>query len=63
MPEAYRSVKKDEFKPWKDVCCSRCFKAKSEPKKCKCRCRSNHHGEAYKTKGDEKKTEEQEEKQ
>ena len=47
--------KKDEPKLWKGVCCSRCYTAKSEKKKCKCRCRGNHHGEAYEKKGDEKK--------
>lgn len=54
MPEAIQVKKKSEQPPWKDVCCSRCYVAKSDKKKCKCRCKSGHHGEAYKTKDAEK---------
>ncbi len=36
--------KKDESKLRKGVCCSRCYKAKTEKAKCKCRCKGEHHG-------------------
>ena len=52
MPEAIQVKKKAESKPWKDICCSRCFVAKSEKKKCKCHCHGEHHAEAYKSKPD-----------
>ena len=59
MPKAIQ-IKKEVAAPWKDICCHRCFIAKSDKKKCKCRCKGNHHGEAYKTKNNDKKTEIQE---
>jgi len=30
-------------KPWKGICCSRCYNAESDKKKCKCRCHGEHH--------------------
>jgi hypothetical protein len=30
-------------KPWKGICCRRCWFAKTDPKKCKCRCRGTNH--------------------
>jgi hypothetical protein len=33
-------------------CCTRCYTAKSNVKKCRCRCRGQHHGQAYKREAD-----------
>jgi uncharacterized paraquat-inducible protein A len=43
MPEVIEQPKQAE-KPWKGLCCSRCYKAQSEKKKCRCRCHSQYHG-------------------
>ena len=32
-----------QSKPWKGICCKRCWFAKTEPKKCKCRCHGENH--------------------
>lgn len=39
-----------EKKPWAGICCSRCYTAKSEKKKCKCKCHGQHHGLGRKVK-------------
>jgi hypothetical protein len=44
MPDDDRKAEK----PWKGVCCSRCYKAKSEKNKCKCKCHGEYHGLACK---------------
>jgi hypothetical protein len=31
-------------KAWKGICSPRCWKAKSDPKRCKCKCKGLHHG-------------------
>jgi hypothetical protein len=33
-------------------CCTRCYAAKSDAKKCRCRCKGNHHGQAHKREAD-----------
>lgn len=43
MPKVIEQPKQAE-KPWKEFCCSRCYKAQSEKKKCKCRCHGQYHG-------------------
>ena len=43
MPEVIEQPNQAE-KPWKGICCSRCYKAQSEKKKCKCRCHGQYHG-------------------
>jgi len=30
---------------WKGFCCARCYRAKSDKKRCRCRCHGTHHGE------------------
>ena len=35
---------------YKGICSSRCFKAKSDKKRCRCKCKGNHHGEALQKK-------------
>jgi hypothetical protein len=32
-------------KPWTGLCCARCYRAKSDKKRCRCRCHGAHHGE------------------
>lgn len=34
-----------EEKPWKHMCCKRCWYAKSDKKKCRCRCHGVNHQE------------------
>jgi len=34
--------KKDNSKPWKGICCKRCYLAKGEI--CRCRCKKKYHG-------------------
>jgi hypothetical protein len=36
-----------EEKPWKGVCCKRCWYAKSDKKKCRCRCHGANHQEGF----------------
>lgn len=35
----------DARTPWRGICCSRCYRAKSDKKRCRCRCHGQHHGE------------------
>ena len=46
MHESTEASSKPEAseKPWKGICCSRCFNALSDKTRCKCRCRGEHHG-------------------
>jgi hypothetical protein len=30
--------------PWRGVCSSRCYFARTDKKRCKCRCKGEHHG-------------------
>jgi len=47
-----------EPKPWKGICSSGCYSAKTDRKKCKCKCRGQHHGKGNMTKpGEEMLTE------
>jgi len=32
-------------KPWTGLCCARCYRAKSDKKRCRCRCHGAHHAE------------------
>ena len=45
---------KTEAPPWKGMCSSRCFMAKTDRKKCKCRCRGEYHSKGQQLKSKEK---------
>jgi hypothetical protein len=51
--------KPEEIKsePWKGICSSGCYAAKTDRKKCKCKCRGQHHGKGNTTKENETLTE------
>jgi len=44
---------KKEDNPYKDICCARCYAAKSDVKKCKCRCQGAHHGQGHRRMSDD----------
>ena len=46
MPEMIEQPEQ-ATKPWKGVCCSRCYMAKTDKTKCKCRCKGEHHGKGH----------------
>jgi len=48
-PKVFHSRKEDpsKYKPWKGICSSRCYVAKTDKKKCKCKCHGQHHGKEH----------------
>ena len=51
-------VKKPEAsepEPWKGICSSGCYSAKTDKKKCKCKCHGQHHGRGNIAKPEESK--------
>jgi len=45
---------KSEESPWKGVCSSRCYTAKTDKKRCKCRCKGEHHAKGQQRKRESK---------
>jgi hypothetical protein len=43
-----------QAEPWRGVCSSRCYHAKTGQKRCKCRCRGRHHGKGQQNQRGEK---------
>jgi len=57
MPEMIEQPEQ-ATKPWKGVCCSRCYMAKTDKTKCKCRCKGAYHGKGFMKKLTEEKKDE-----